>query len=63
MNKEWADKNKEIQTLLAKEATFEEAIKKLIEFRGELFQQITWIVEGYPEESFYQRPFAKFTLR
>ena len=26
MNKEWADKNKEIQTLLAKEATFEEAI-------------------------------------
>ena len=41
MNKEWADKNKEIQTLLAKEATFEEAIKKLIEFRGELFQQIT----------------------
>ena len=58
MNKEWADKNKEIQTLLAKEATFEEAIKKLIEFRGELFQQITWIVEGYPEEAFYQMPFA-----
>ena len=58
MNKEWSDKNKEIQTLLTKEATFDEAIKKLIEFRGELFQQITWIVEGYPDEAFYQMPFA-----
>ena len=58
MNKEWSDKNKEIQTLLTKEATFDEAIKKLIEFRGELFQQITWIVESYPDEAFYQMPFA-----
>ena len=58
MDKEWSDKNKEIQKLLTKEATFDEAIKKLIEFRGELFQQITWIVEGYPDEAFYQMPFA-----
>ena len=58
MDKGWAEKNKEIQTLLAKEATFDEAIKKLIEFRGELFQQITWIVESYPDEAFYQMPFA-----
>ena len=58
MDKTWAEKNKEIQTLLAKEATFKEAIKKLLEFRGELFQQITWIVEAYPDEAFYQMPFA-----
>jgi hypothetical protein len=57
MNKDWAEKNKEIQKLLSKEATFDEAIKKLIEFRNELFQQITWIVEGYPEKAFYQMPF------
>ena len=58
MDKEWSDKTKEIQTLLTKEATFDEAIRKLIEFRGELFQQVTWIVEGYPDEAFYQMPFA-----
>lgn len=58
MNKDWAEKNKEIQKLLSKEATFKEAIQKLIEFREELFQQITWIVEGCPEEAFYQQPFV-----
>ena len=58
MDKGWSEKNKEIQKLLSKEATFDEAIAKLIEFRGELFQQITWIVEGYPEKAFYQMPFA-----
>ena len=58
MNKDWAEKNKEIQKLLSKEVTFKEAIQKLLEFRDELFQQITWIVEGYPEKAFYQLPFA-----
>ena len=58
MNKDWAEKNKEIQTLLSKEATFRDAIQKLIAFREELFQQITWIVEGYPDKAFYQLPFA-----
>ncbi len=58
MNKDWSEKNKEIQTILTKEATYKEAVSKLIEFREELFQQITWIVEGYPEEAFYQIPFA-----
>ena len=57
MDKDWSEKNKEIKKLLSKEVTFGEAIDKLIEFRGELFQQITWIVEGYPEEAFYQLPF------
>ncbi len=58
MDKDWSDKNKEIQKLLSKEATYKEGIQKLIEFRGELFQQITWIIEGYPEDAFYQLPFA-----
>ena len=58
MNKDWSEKNKEIQKLLSKEATFGEAIGKLIEFREELFRQITLIVEDYPEEAFYQMPFA-----
>ena len=52
MNKDWSEKNKEIQKLLSKEVTFGEAIEKLIKFREELFQQITWIVEGYPEKAF-----------
>nr|MCR5735281.1 DUF3795 domain-containing protein [Lachnospiraceae bacterium] len=54
----WAEKNKEIQKFLSKEETFKEAIQKLLEFRDELFQQITWILEGYPEKAFYQMPFA-----
>lgn len=58
MNKDWAEKNKEIQTLLSKEATFKEAVRKLTEFRGELFQQIIWMAESYPKEAFYQMPFA-----
>ncbi|MBR6148722.1 MAG: hypothetical protein IKQ44_10275 [Lachnospiraceae bacterium] len=58
MNKDWSAKNKEIQGLLSKESTFGEAIKKLIEFRDEMLQQITWIIEGYPEKAFYQLPFA-----
>ena len=58
MNKDWSEKNKEIQKLLSKEATFGEAIVKLIEFREELFGQITLIVKDYPEEAFYQMPFA-----
>ena len=61
MDKDWAEKNKEIQKLISKEATFNEAIDKLIAFREEMFGQITSIVEGYPEEAFYQMPFAKAT--
>ncbi len=57
MNKDWSEKNKEIQKLLSKETTFEETIEKFLAFRGELFQQITWIIEGYPEKAFYQMPF------
>ena len=59
MDKSWAEKNKEIQALLSKEATFREAIDKLIAFRKEMLEQIRQIVMYYPEEAFYQRPFAE----
>ena len=58
MNKEWSDKNKKMQTLISKEATFPEGIKELLELRRDLFFQITQIVDTYPEEAFYQMPFA-----
>ena len=58
MDKNWAEKNKEIQRLLSKEVTFKAAINKLIEFRKEMFEQISQIVTNYPEEAFYQMPFA-----
>ena len=58
MRTEWSDRNKTIQKLLGKEDTYKEGIDLLIEFRRELFEQITQIVNGYPREAFYQMPFA-----
>ena len=58
MNKTWSDMNKEMQTLLSREVTFKEGIVKLIELRDSLFEQLTQIVTTYPEEAFYQMPFA-----
>ena len=59
MNKDWSEKNKKMQTLLGKEATFREGINILIELRDDLFGQITSIVNTYPPEAFYQMPFPK----
>ena len=59
MNKEWSEKNKKMQSLIGKEVTFREGIGALIELRDELFGQITSIVNTYPQEAFYQMPFAK----
>ena len=53
MNKEWSEKNKQIQILLGKETTYKDGIELLIEFRKELFEQISQIVNGYPVEAFY----------
>ena len=58
MNKSWSDKNKKMQTLISKEATFGEGIKVLLELRAELFEQITSIVKTFPPEAFYQLPFG-----
>ena len=59
MNKEWSEKNKKMQSLIGKEATFREGIDILIELREDLFRQITSIVNTYPPEAFCQMPFAK----
>jgi hypothetical protein len=58
MDKDWAEMNKEMQTLLSKETTFRDGIRKLIELRESLFAQITQIVNTFPEEAFWQMPFA-----
>ena len=58
MDKNWSDMNKEMQTLLSKEATFRDGIRKLLELRESLFEQVTQIVCAFPEEAFYQMPFA-----
>ena len=58
MNKEWSEKNKQIQAYLGKETTYNDAIELLIELRKELFEQISLIVNGYPAEAFYQMPYA-----
>lgn len=58
MNKDWSEKNKTIQQLIGKETTYKEGINLLIEFRSELFEQITQIVNGFPREAFTQMPFA-----
>ena len=59
MNKDWSEKNKKMQTLIGKEATFREGIDVLMELRNDLFQEITSIVNTYPPEAFYQMPFPK----
>ena len=58
MDKEWSEKNKKMQTLIAKEATFAEGIKVLLELRAQLFEQITSIVKTFPPVAFYQMPFG-----
>lgn len=57
MNQEWSQKNKDIHALLSKKITYTDGIQKLISFRGELFEQICNIVNNYPKEAFYQRPY------
>lgn len=57
MDKAWSETNKQIQKLLGKKDTFPAAIENIISFRAELFEQIRQIVDGYPEEAFYQMPF------
>lgn len=59
MDKEWSEKNKKMQTLLAKNETFAEGIKLLLELRNSLFEQITSIVKTFPSVAFHQMPFGR----
>ena len=58
MNKDWSEKNKRMQSLIGKQASFGEGIDTLIELRHDLFKQISSIVNTYPPEAFFQMPFA-----
>ena len=58
MNKDWSEKNKKMQSLIAIDVSFREGIDVLIELRNDLFRQITSIVHAYPPEAFTQMPFA-----
>ncbi len=58
MNKNWSEMNKEFQALLVKQNTFRAGIERLLALRKSLFEQITQIVTTFPEEAFYQMPFA-----
>ena len=58
MNKEWSEKNKQMQSLIGKKESFSEGINTLTELRSDLFSQITSIVDTYPAEAFYQMPYA-----
>ena len=58
MDKNWSEMNKEMQVLLSKEATFRDGVGKLLELRESLFEQVAQIVHTFPEEAFYQMPFA-----
>ena len=57
MDMNWSEKNKEMQALISKKATFKDGIEKLLELRRSLFEQITQIVNTFPEEAFWQMPF------
>ena len=58
MDKEWSEKNKKMQALIAKEKTFAEGIKVLLELRSSLFEQLASIVKTFPPAAFYQMPFG-----
>ena len=58
MDKNWSDMNREMQSLLKKKETFKDGIGRLLELRKSLFEQITQIADTFPDEAFFQMPFA-----
>ncbi|MCQ2593152.1 MAG: DUF3795 domain-containing protein [Treponema sp.] len=58
MNADWSNQNKIFQALISKESTFSDGIKILLELRASLFEQITQIVNNYPQDAFWQFPFS-----
>lgn len=57
MNKLWSEKNKEMQTLISNEATFDAGVDKLISLRNMLFEQITRIYNELSVDDFSKMPF------
>ena len=57
MNKLWSEKNKEMQTLISKEATFDDGVNELILLRNILFEQITRIYNELSDDDFCKMPF------
>ena len=58
MDRNWSEMNREMQALISKKASFDAGVGKLLELRGSLFEAITQIVTTFPEEAFYQMPYA-----
>ena len=58
MDRNWSEMNREMQALISKRATFGDGREKLLALRKSLFEQITQIVDTFPEEAFDQMPFA-----
>ena len=58
MNRDWSEKNKKMQSLIGKEASFMEGISVLIDLREDLFSKITSIIDTVPSEAFCRMPFA-----
>ncbi len=59
MDKIWSEMNKEMQVLITKKATLKDGMKKLLVLRKNLFEQIMQIVTTFPEEVFWQMPYAR----
>lgn len=57
MNKTWSEKNKEMQTLIKKEATFAEGIKTLVELRNSIFEEILSFKTRLIREDYNEMPF------
>lgn len=58
MNKDWSEKNKQMQALIRKEISFREGIGVLLDLRNDLWEEISSIVQTCPLEAFFQMPFA-----
>ena len=58
MNKDWSEKNKTMQALIGKEATFREGLEVLFGLRSELYGQISSIAASCLPEAFSEMPFA-----
>ena len=54
MNRAWAEKNKNMQSLIGKEKTFPEGVEVLLELRKDLFEQIAEFSKKLDVEAVYE---------